>query len=175
MILLHFLEEAVPGLALGLLLSHGASNDRPPARCIIRRPRGPPAPAYRVVSGERTAWAICCPRFLSIRRERREGEDASEEDAASLLLSISHSALFSLSPIKYKARIPAARENSSMILASSRRSGVVDFSIFGRRLDVIDRCDLPRLCSALLRNQTSPPLARASIARRYDDITLSLT
>ena len=80
-----------------------------------------------------------------------------------------------LARIKYKARIPAARarENSSMILASSQRSGVVDFSIFGRRLDVIDRCDLPRrLCSALLRNQTSPPLAPPL---PDDDITLGLT
>ena len=78
---------------------------------------------------------------------------------------------FSVVRIKYKARIPAARENSSMILASSQRSGVVDFSIFGRRLDVIDRCDLPRLCSALLRNQTSPPLAPPL----PDDIALGLT
>ena len=180
MILLHFLEEAVPGLALGLaaLSSSSSAMAHSTNGRGHRRDVSSAAPASQAVPrivwcrvSERLGLFVAHAFFPSGGNGGRGCVGRGRGQPFIIHRPFRALPSFSVVRIKYKARIPAARENSSMILASSQRSGVVDFSIFGRRLDVIDRCDLPRLCSALLRNQTSPPLAPPL----PDDIALGLT
>ena len=131
-----------------------------------------------MVSGERANGLGYLLPTLPFHRAGAEGEDASKEDAACVLSSIAHPALFSLSLSLSCAhqiqgqdpRRARQRLNESRLFAAIGRCRFFDFWP-PRRLDVIDRCDLPRLCSALLRNRTSPPLAPPL----PDDITLGLT